>query len=113
MVGAFGGVDETRDLSGEGAPLALHLLEPLRAGSRQPVVLARMRRLVLHPRRVEKTFAGQPGENRIDGSLGDDEVGECVEVLDDREAVARARRDRQEDREVEAAAPELFLPGLV
>src|SRR4029079_3534194 len=113
MVGAFGSVDETRDLVGERAPLALHLLESLRAGPGQPVVLARMRRLVLHPRRGEQTVARQPGENRIERSLGDDAIGERVEVLDDREAVAWPGRDRQEDCEVEAAAPELFLPGLV
>src|SRR3569832_2045248 len=102
MVGAFGRVDETRDLVSEGTPLARHLLEALPAGPGQTVVLARVRRLVLHPGCVEHTFARQPGENRINRPLGDDEVGERVEVLDDREAVAWAGRDGREKREGEA-----------
>ena len=72
-----------------------------------------MRRLALDPFGFEQAFAREPAEDRIDRALGDDEVGEVFEVLDDGETVARAGRDREQDREIEPAAPKLFLPGLV
>ena len=40
---------------------------------------------------VEQAFAREAAEDRIDRPFGDDEVGEGFEVLDDGEAVARAR----------------------
>jgi hypothetical protein len=52
------------------------------------VVLARVRRLVFDPLGDEEPFSRQPSENRIDRALRDDEIGERLEVLDDRKAVA-------------------------
>src|SRR5690349_9223432 len=92
MIVSFGGVDEAGDLLRERAPLARHVIEPLR---------------------VEQPLAREAPENRIDGAFGDDEIGERFEVLDDGEPVAGAGGNRQQDREVEAAASKLLLPGLV
>src|SRR4029450_629128 len=44
--------------------------------------------------------------------FGDDQIGERLEVPDDREAVLRAGRHREEDRDVKPAAPKLLLPGV-
>ena len=71
-----------------------------------------MRRFVLDPVRIEQAVAGQPREDRIDRPFGDDQIGERFEMLDDREAVVRAGRDGEQNREIEAAAPELLLPGV-
>src|SRR4029453_9049177 len=89
-----------------------HVGEALRPGLRQPVVLARMRRFALHPFRVEQAFAGEPAENRIDRAFADDKIGEGFKVLNDGETVARSGRDRQQDGQVETAAPKLLLPGV-
>jgi hypothetical protein len=43
---------------------------------------------------------------------GDHDEAGADRVLDDREAVTRARCYRQQNREVEAASPESFLPGF-
>jgi hypothetical protein len=72
-----------------------------------------VRRFAFNPFRFEQPFAREPAEDRIDRALGDDEIGERFEVLDDGEAVARAGGDAEEDREVQTAAAKLFLPGLV
>jgi len=61
---------------------------------------------------IDEALAGQAAENGIDRPFGDDQIGERFEVLDDREAVEWAGRDGQQNREVEAASPELFLPGF-
>ena len=63
-----------------------------------------MRRFSFDPFRFEQTLTRQPAENRIDRAFRDDEVGEGFEMLDDREPIARARGDREEDGQVERAA---------
>ena len=104
--------DESIDFFRERAPFSFHLAQPSRAGLRQPVVFARMRGFALHPARLEQSFLRQPSEDRIDRSFADDEVGERLEMLNDGEAVARPVDDRQQNREVKTAAPELFEPGF-
>jgi len=85
--------------------LYFHVREAFCALLCEPVVLARMGGLVLDPVRIEQTLAGQAAENGIDRPFVDDQIGERFEMLDDREAVLRTRRDREQDGEVEAASP--------
>src|SRR5450759_5034560 len=108
----FRRINQAADFFGERAPVRLHVGQTLQAELRQAIVLARVRRFILDPRGLEQPLARQPAEDRVDRAFGDDEIGEVFEMLDEREAVARAGGDGQEDREVEPAAPKLFLPGV-
>src|SRR4051812_37968244 len=104
-------VHQLVDLGGERPPLMDHQAKPSPALGRQPVVLAWMCGRGL-PFGVEPPVAREPAEDGIDGAFGDDEVGQLLEVPDDLEAVARARRDGEQDGEFEAASPHLLGPGV-
>src|SRR5262245_28538737 len=108
----FSGGDQTVDLLGKRAPLPFHLGEPTGAIAGERVVLAGVRRFPFHPLRRQKSLARQAAEDRVDRSFGDHEIGKGFEMLDDGQTVPRPRSDRQQDGEVETAAPKLFLPGV-